>query len=151
MSAWEKRTWKNVIPHQMEFQDEAINEIGRQVSTWLRRLHTEGSSALKDLQKWDKTKLRETLDWIQANVPVKERRANLLAIETALIEELKEKRAAPPKRQFLKFHFGNKEASLLLLRNTLRDPEVYSKHPQPEVAASIMVADRFCGLTLVFA
>ena len=127
----------------MEFQDEAINEIGRQVSTWLRRLHTEGSSALKDLQKWDKTKLRETLDWIQANVPVKERRANLLAIETALIEELKEKRAAPPKRQFLKFHFGNKEASLLLLRNTLRERSILSQKSPPRLWLRIALAQKF--------
>ena len=44
---------------------------------------------------------------------------------------------------FLKFHYGNKLDSKLLLRNVLRDPEVYSKHPQPEVAAAIMVVDRF--------
>ena len=80
---------------------------------------------------------------IQANVPAKERRANLLAVETALIEELKDKRALPPRRQFLKFHYGNKTASKLLLKNVLRDPEVYSTHPQPEVAAAVMVVDRF--------
>ena len=88
---------------------------------------------------WDKAKLRETLDWIQANVPAKERRANLLAVETALIDELKDKRALPTRRQFLKFHFANKTASKLLLRNVLRDPEVYTL----DLAAAIMVMDHF--------
>ena len=92
---------------------------------------------------WDKAKRRETLNWIQANVPAKERHANLLTIETALIEQLKDKRALPTRRQFLKFRFPNKTALKLLLRNVLRDPEVYTLHPQPEVAAAIMVMDHF--------
>ena len=60
-----------------------------------------------------------------------------------MIDELKDRRARPPKRHFLKFHFGNKAASFLLLRNVLRDPATYSKHPHPEVAAAIMVVDKF--------
>ena len=30
-----------------------------------------------------------------------------------------------------------------MLRNVLRDPDVYTKHPEPEVAAAIMVCDKF--------
>lgn len=127
----------------MEIDEAAVNEVGLQVSKWLKRLQNEGSEALKEMKMWDKAKLRETRDWIQANVPAKERRANLLAVETALIDELKDKRALPTKRQFLKFHFANKTASKLLLRNVLRDPEVYTLHPQPELAAAIMVMDHF--------
>ena len=87
----------------MEIDEAAVNEVGLQVSKWLKRLQNEGSEALKEMKMWDKAKLRETLDWIQANVPAKERRANLLAVETALIDELKDKRALPSRRQFLKF------------------------------------------------
>ena len=29
------------------------------------------------------------------------------------------------------------------MKNVLCDPEVYSRHPQPEVAAAVMVVDRF--------
>ena len=95
------------------------------------------------MRNWDKAKLRETLDWIQAHVPQRERRANLISVETALIEELRGRKADPRGRHFLKFLFGNQEACHLMLRNVLRDPEVYSKHPEPEVAAAIMVCDKF--------
>ena len=125
----------------MEFNEEEVGEVGRQVSSWLKRLHTEGSAALREMRNWDK--VRETLDWIQANVPQRERKANLISVETAIIDELRERRANPRGRHFLKFLYGNQEACDLLLRNVLRDPEVYSEHPEPEVAAAIMVCDKF--------
>ena len=127
----------------MELSPEENDEVGRQVSTWLRRMHSQGSAALREMRNWDKAKLRETLDWIQANVPSRERRANLISVETAIIEELRERRANPRDRHFLKFLYGHKDACHLLLRNVLRDPEVYSKHPEPEVGAAIMVCDKF--------
>ena len=46
----------------MEIDAGAVNEVGRQVSTWLKRLHNEGGEALKEMKMWDKVKLRETLD-----------------------------------------------------------------------------------------
>ena len=107
------------------------------VSSWLKRLHSEGSAALREMRNWDKAKLRETLDWIQAHVPQRERRANLISVETAIIEELRERRASPRGRHLLKFLYGNQDASHLMLRN------VYTKHPEPEVAAAIMVCDKF--------
>ena len=127
----------------MEFNEEEVNEVGRQVSSWLKRLHSEGSAALREMRNWDKAKLRETLDWIQAHVPQRERRANLISVETAIIEELRERRASPRGRHFLKFLHGNQDASHLMLRNLLRDPEVYTKHPEPEVAAAIMMCEKF--------
>ncbi len=142
-SAWVKRIWRTPDPTRTEIKDDEVDEVGRQVSTWLRRLQNEGGDALNELKKWDKAKLRETLDWIQVNVPAHERRANLIAVETTLIEELKERRAHPLKRQFLKLSFSNQEASALLLANVLRSPEVYSKHPEPEAAAAIMVVNKF--------
>ena len=69
----------------MELEPEEHDETGRQVSTWLTRLRSEGAPTLREMKNWDKVKLRETLDWIQAKVPPRERRANLLAVETALI------------------------------------------------------------------
>jgi len=143
VSAWCRRVWRMPEANRMELQEEEVDEVGRQVSAWMKRLQSDGSRALLELKNWDKVKLRESLDWIQANIPVAERRANLLAVETTIIEELRDRRAAPPKRQYLKFHFGNQGATYLLLRNVLRDPDVYTKHPHPEEAAAIMVADRF--------
>jgi len=121
VSAWRRRVWRVPEKDSLELHEEEVNEVGRQVSSWLQRLRKEGSSALLELKKWDKFKLRETLDWIQRNVPAAERKANLIAVETTLIDELKDRRARPPKRHFLKFHFGNKAASFLLLRNVLRE------------------------------
>ena len=138
VSAWVQRSWR--CPDRMELNEEEINEVGRQVSSWLKRLHSEGSAALREMRNWDKTKLRETLDWIQAHVPQRERRANLISVETAIIEELRGRKANPRARQFLKFMYGNQDACHLLLRNVLRDPGVY---PEPEVGAAIMVCDKF--------
>ena len=73
----------------------------------------------------------------------RKRKANLIAVETAIIEELRGRKAVPRDRHFLKFDFGHTDAEHLLLRNVLRDPEVYSKHPEPEVAAAMMVCDQF--------
>ena len=69
----------------MELNEDEINEVGRQVSSWLKRLHSEGSAALREMRNWDKAKLRKSLDWIQAQVPQRERWANLISVETALI------------------------------------------------------------------
>ena len=127
----------------MGLNEEEVNEVGRQAVSWLKRLHSEGSAALREMRVWDKAKLRETLDWIQAHVPQRERRANLISVETAILEELRQRKADPRKRHFLKFLFGNQDACHLMLRNVLRDPAVYTKHPEPEVAAAIMVCDKF--------
>jgi len=143
VSAWVQRSWRCPAPDRMELNEEEINEVGRQVSSWLKRLHSEGSAALREMRNWDKAKLRESLDWIQAHVPQRERRANLISVETALIEQLRDRKANPRARHYLKFLYGNQEACHLMLRNVLRDPEVYSKHPEPEVAAAIMVCDKF--------
>ena len=77
VSAWVQRSWRCPAPDRIELNEEEINEVGRQVSSWLKRLISEGSAALRETKNWDKAKLRETLDWIQAHVPQRERRANL--------------------------------------------------------------------------
>ena len=120
-SAWVLKKWSVPEPNRMELIDEELNEVGRQVSAWLKHFRTDGAAALREMKNWDKVKLRENLDWIQANVPARERKANLIAVETAIIEELKERRACPPDRHYLKFNFSHQDASFLLLRNVLRD------------------------------
>ena len=130
------RTAEELVP-------EEDDEVGRQVQTWLNRLKSEGSAALQELKCWNKDKLRETLDWIQANVPARERKANLISAETAIMDELKGRRSPPRDRHFLKLDFSHKDACHLLLRNVLRDPAIYMKHQEPEVGAAVMVSDRF--------
>ena len=90
--------------------------MGCQVSNWLRRLQSEGAAALREMRNWDKAKLRESLDWIQAKVPTRERKANLISVETAIIEQLRERRANPRDRHFLKFLYGYNSACHLFMR-----------------------------------
>ena len=61
VSAWVQRSWHCPAPDRMELNEEEVNEVGRQVSSWLKRLHTEGSAALREMRNWDKAKLRESL------------------------------------------------------------------------------------------
>ena len=143
VSAWVRRQWQLPEPNRMELTPEADDLVARRVQQWLDRLHRDGGAALKEMDGWEKDTLRETLDWIQQNVPARERRANLIAVETAIIDMLREKWARRPKRHFLKVTFQNNNAVHLLLPHVLRDPRVYSKHPEPEVAAAIMVVNKF--------
>ena len=57
---------------------------------------------------------------------------------STLIEELKDGRAHPHRRHFLEFGLSKR-----ILRNVLRDTDVYAKHPEPEVVVAIMVAGKF--------
>ena len=97
VSACVRRVWRTPEADRTEIDDDEVNEVGRQVSAWLVRLRFEGSAALRELKNWGKEKLRETLDWVQANITTHDRWANLIAVETTIIEELKERLAGPPK------------------------------------------------------
>ena len=67
----------------------------------------------------------------------------MIALETAIVEELKNGRGRPPKRLYLKFHYFSKEASALLIRIAFRDPGRRHSAPEPDVAAAIVVCDEF--------
>ena len=56
-----------------------MNKTGCQVLAWLHRLRNEGGNAFNELKNWNEAKLRRTLDWIQKNVPARDRKANLTA------------------------------------------------------------------------
>ena len=143
VARWVMRKYRLPAPGQGQLVDEALDEVGRQVSSWLKQLESHGPEALREMKRWDKVKLRESLDWIQANVPADKRWARLRSVEAAILDELRARRACPPDRHYLKFHFGHQDAVHLLLRNVLRDPEVYNLHTEPEVGAAIMVCDKF--------
>jgi len=119
VSAWVRRQWQLPEPDRMVLTPDAEDAVARRVQHWLDRLHHDGGAALKEMQSWEKDTLRETLDWIQQNVPARERRANLIAVETALIDALREKLACRPKRHFLKVTFLNNQAAHLQLPHVL--------------------------------
>ena len=110
---------------------------------WVSRSLSQDPSALHDLSQWPKQQLSDLLDWIQEHVPDADRRLGLLHMETKLINVLKARKAEAPSRHFLKVTYTHNQARLLRLREVLRDPEVFTRHPNPEVAAAIMVCDKF--------
>ena len=113
------------------------------LANWLRRCHQADSSALAEARSWGKAQLCSTLDWMQLNVPDDERRTGHLSLECKLVELIKAKRKEAPQRQFLKFSYSNNGARLLDLRRVLREEAVFKLHPNPDVAAAIMVCDKF--------
>ena len=80
---------------------------------------------------------------MQTHVPSDDRRIDHLSLEVKPVQLIREKRKEVPERHFLKFRFSNNGARHLDLRRVLRDEQVYKLHPNPEVAAAIMVSDFF--------
>ena len=86
-AAWVKRVWCTPQQDRLEIYEDEVIETSHQVSAWLHRQRNEGGNALNELKNWDKAKLRETLDWVQKNVPPRGRRAKLVAVKTAMVED----------------------------------------------------------------
>ena len=67
----------------------------------------------------------------------------LLHVETKLINILKQRRKEAPHRHFVKILYTNNACREMRLRQVLRDPAIFAKHPNPEVGAAILVCDKF--------
>ena len=65
------------------------------------------------------------------------------AIAMEIRDILRRRRAEKKPRDFIRFWYGNRLAAEMDLPGILRDPAVYRLHPEPEVAAAIMVVHRF--------
>ena len=113
------------------------------MTAWLERCRKGDSSALAEAKGWVKPQLCAALDWLQDHVPEDDRRIGHLSLENKLIEIIKSKRQHAPERHFLKFCYSNNGARFLELRKVLREVSVYKLHPNPEVAAALMVCDKF--------
>ena len=87
--------------------------------------------------------LRDLLHHLQARHTPQDLLVNGQSPIPLLTQELRRRRQDAPKRQFLKFRFSTNAARDLMLREVLRTPEVYHKHPEPDAAAAIMVSDSF--------
>jgi hypothetical protein len=114
-----------------------------QFKEWVERCQKGDSGALAEAREWGKPRLCAALDWLQAHIPGDNRRIGHLSLEVKLIDLIRAKRKEAPERHFLKFCYSNNGARFLELRKVLRDEEVYKLHPHPEVAAAIMVSDKF--------
>jgi len=90
-----------------------------------------------------KPTIRDRLHHLQAQHQPSDLIVNGQSPVPLLISELQKRRTEAPSRQFLKFRFTSNSARDLLIREVLRDPTVYHKHPEPDTAAAIMVSDSF--------
>ena len=97
----------------------------------------EVESQLKRLQKLH---LRRLLDWLGTNANSDKPAAR--AMEMLLLDLLK---VTPKKRsrQYVQFFFGTPLADGCQLRRVLRDPEIYTLHPEPSLAASLRVSEAY--------
>ena len=134
--------------HHLPIQDPSPTSLGDpppdpDLADWLHRCQQGDTNALGEARSWGKARLCATLDWMQLHVPTDERRAGHLSLECKLVELIKAKRKDAPQRQFLKFSYSNNGARFLELRRVLREEGVFKLHPNPDVAAAIMVCDKF--------
>ena len=112
-------------------------------ANWLTRWKADPSNAMTLLRAQSKTAIRDTLDHIQRHFAPDEHNVQDLSPITLIFDLLKERRNDPPRPQFLRFKFTHNSARDLLLSQTLRAPEIYNLHPEPDAAAAIMVSISF--------
>ena len=65
------------------------------------------------------------------------------ALGAEVREVLRKRKVEKRPRDFIRFFYSHRIAGELGLPEILRDPEVYAKHPEPDVGAAIMVVHRF--------
>ena len=92
------------------------------------------------LKKLQKLHLRRFLDWLGKKENVKTAAAQ--ALQVLLFDLLKK---ATPKRgrEYIEFLFGTPLVDGCELRRVLRDPQIYTMHPEPHVAASLRVCETY--------
>ena len=87
--------------------------------------------------------LSEILDGLQTGIPASAQTAQTTAITAEIREILRKRKKEKKCRDFVRFLYGNRLAGALNLPALFKDPEVYRLHPEPDVAAAIMVVHRF--------
>ena len=116
-----------------------------EASDWLTAWQKDPMGVRNRTAKLPKWHIRDLLHKLEA-MPADSVRVGpgrgLLATEH-LSALLSQQRAKPPARQYLRVQFSSNHARSFGLREILRKSEVYSLHPEPEVAAAIMVSDSF--------
>ena len=87
--------------------------------------------------------LSEILDGLQKGIPPSAQTAQTKAITAEIRDILRKRKKEKRSRDFVRFLYGNRLAAALNLPALFKDPEVYRLHPEPDVAAAIMVVHRF--------
>ena len=90
-----------------------------------------------------RVELGEILEGLQKGLPPAQQTPVTVAIAVEVREALRKRKLEKKPRDFVRFLFGNDLAADMDLPNIFRDPAIYSLHPEPDVAAAIMVCHRF--------
>jgi len=90
--------------------------------------------------------LIETLEGLEKGLTPTQQSATTAAIAAEVREALRKRKAEKKPRYFIRFLFGRPIAKDLDIPGLLKEPDVYKLHPEPDVAAAIMVVHRFAPL-----
>ena len=100
-------------------------------------------SAQQWLQGASREDLAEILEGLEKNLPPADRTAVAAALAAEVRDVLRKRKIEKKPRDFVRLLYGNRLAASLKLPDLFRDPAIYKLHPEPDVAAAIMVVHRF--------
>jgi hypothetical protein len=109
----------------------------------VRRWDADPRTARDWLRCTSREDLAEILQGLEKGLAPGDRTPTTAAIAAEAREVLRTRKLEKKPRDFVRFFYGNRIAGDLDLPALLREPEVYRLHPDPEVAAAIMVVHRF--------
>ena len=95
------------------------------------------------LQNADREERTDILEGLEKGLRPRERSACTKTIAAEIRAILRKRKAQKRTRDFIRFFYGNRLAAELNLPALLKDPHIYSQHPEPDVGAAIMVVHRF--------
>ena len=117
---------------------------------WLQQYEQNPTAAMKSLEKKTKTQIRDMLHEVQLQMPEAmvqgghgKKGPKAPRPREQLLDLLRTRREEPPRRQFLKFTFGNRQAQSMEMRDVLKMPQVVTQHPDPAQAEKITLCENF--------
>ena len=115
----------------------------KSASEWVSRMSTTPEDARRQMKIESRENLTAVLDGLHSLYAPQKRTPVTRLLEQAIRQELTSRKQSAEKRDFIKFFYSNRQAQTLQLSEVLRDPAVFTQHPEPEVAAAIRVIHRF--------
>jgi hypothetical protein len=134
--------WIKVKPVAQPQEPEPARDVraARQVEDmWLK----DPTAARAWLQGASREDLGNVLDGLQLGLPPAQQTATVKAIAAAARDILRKRKAEKKQRDYVRLLYGNHMAATMDLPGIMKDPDVYRLHPEPDVAAAIMIVHRF--------
>jgi len=109
----------------------------------IKQWEADSRKAQKWLEGASREDLVEILEGLQNGLRPKQQTATTASIAAKVRQVLRKRKEEKKPRDFIRFFYGHRAAGEMDLPAILRDPVVYKEHPEPDVAAAIMVVHRF--------